>query len=336
MPSNEHNARQQALTQWVQIELNDPSLSLQLISGDASFRRYFRLTYQTRTLVAVDAPPPQEDCRQFLAVGEAYAATGVPVPQVLAEDQSSGFMLLEDLGDTLLLSQVKSQECSALYDQAITLLPAIAQVTETRFGALPAFDRAHLARENQLFREWLLERYLGFTLSQGDVQMLEDAFTVLSDNALAQPQWGVHRDFHARNLMVCHDGSLGVIDFQDAVVGPATYDLVSLLRDCYVEWDDDWVYAKLNSWASLMQRQGLLSQVSGATLQRWFDLMGIQRHVKASGIFCRLSLRDGKQGYLGDVPRTLGYIIRIAGQYPELATFAQWVQSRVLPAWSQG
>lgn len=327
--------RQQALTQWLRVGLNNSNLELELVSGDASFRRYFRVRRHSCDAMAVDAPPPHENCSIFLQVASAYRNAGVRVPGVILADDNLGYMVLEDFGDRLLLDELNEKSRDSLYDKAIAALPGIAQVTQTTAGNLPPFDAAHIARENALFTDWLLGTHLQLELSETEQKTLDSALKLITDNALEQPQVGVHRDYHARNLMLLADDSVGVIDFQDAVIGPVTYDLVSLLRDCYVEWDDVWVYGKLSEWAQLADEAGVLPATDFAQLKRWFDLMGIQRHVKASGIFCRLCHRDGKTGYLNDVPRTLGYIARIAATYPELASFGQWVQQKVLPAWQQ-
>ena len=323
------------LTLWLQSEFKNPQLTLELVSGDASFRRYFRVNNHTCDAIAVDAPAPHENCALFLRVAEAYQLAGVRVPRVLLADEQQGFMCLEDFGDRLLLAELNESNKDALYTLALQELVPITQVTQTQTGALPAFDAAHIQRENALFTDWLLGTHLGLELSPSQHAMLLDAFDLLINNALAQPQVGVHRDYHARNIMLLSDEQVGVIDFQDAVIGPLTYDLVSLLRDCYVVWPDDWVYRKLDEWAQRIEQAGVCQRPDRHELRRWFDLMGIQRHVKASGIFCRLYHRDGKSGYLADVPRTLSYIARIAGNYPELASFSQFVEQTVLPLWQR-
>lgn len=325
--------REQELTQWLQAGFENPHLALELVSGDASFRRYFRVLNHKKPAIAVDAPPPHENCTLFLHVAEAYRQQGVRVPEVFLADEEQGFMVLEDFGNRLLLAELTELTRDALYAPAIAELPAIAKVTQTQAGALPPFDRDHIGRENALFTDWLMGTHLKLDLSAQEQDCVEAALTTITDNAIAQPQVGVHRDYHARNLMLLDGDAAGVIDFQDAVLGPVTYDLVSLLRDCYVEWEDEWVYSKLSEWAELMVGAGVMEPVAAEQLKRWFDLMGIQRHVKASGIFCRLCHRDGKASYLEDVPRTLSYIVRVAANYPELAEFSDFVKNRVLTAW---
>lgn len=330
MNDMEPKAREKALLAWLQSGLSNPAIELELISGDASFRRYFRVMNHDCPIMAVDAPPPHENCSVFLQVSRAYQVAAVRVPETILTDETQGFMALEDFGDRLLLADLNDTSKERLYSAAIAQLPAIASVVSTEQGPLPLFNREHIARENALFTDWLLATHLELELSSHEQKLIQAAFETLTESAITQPQVGVHRDYHARNLMLLPHDDLGVIDFQDAVLGPVTYDLVSLLRDCYIEWPDEWVYQKLNEWAQLM---GLADKHE--QLIRWFDLTGIQRHVKASGIFCRLCHRDGKIGYLGDVPRTLGYIARIAAKYPELADFSKFVQHRVLPAWQQ-
>ncbi|MBW8192307.1 phosphotransferase [Neiella marina] len=328
--------REQALSAWLQNALNNPNLAIELVSGDASFRRYFRVLGESSSLIAVDAPAPHEDCGLFLRVADAFQQQSIRVPQVIAADAEQGFMCLEDFGNRLLLDELTPNNNGHWYPLAIRPLIDIAKVRATPAGALPAFDSAHIARENSLFTDWLLGTHLQLAMTEREQQSVAQAFSAITDNALAQPQVGVHRDYHARNIMLLglgDDAEVGVIDFQDAVLGPITYDLVSLLRDCYIEWPDDFVYQQLRLWAVQAQSAGLMPETEDATLVRWFDLMGIQRHIKASGIFCRLCHRDGKQGYLDDVPRTLGYIARIAAKYQQTAALADFVLQRVLPAW---
>lgn len=325
--------RTEQLEQWMRRVCQQPDASLQLISGDASFRRYFRYQQHGTSLIAVDAPSDKEDNPRFIAVLKAYQAAQIPVPHLHFCDLEQGFMALEDLGDQQLLSLLTPESVTDYYHAALALLPQIASVTETEQGLLPRFDRAHIATENSLFRDWLLGVHLELKLSETELSMLEQAFELLSDNALQQPQVGVHRDYHSRNLMVVDNQQLGVIDFQDAVLGPITYDVASLLRDCYVGWPDSLVDSCLQTWMQFAQAAGQLpANCSWQQVKRWFDLSGIQRHVKASGIFARLNHRDGKAGYLQDIPRTLRYIIDVAANYDELAAFAEFVELRVLTA----
>lgn len=325
--------RELQLQAWCEAVTGYRQQRLQSVSGDASFRRYFRTSDGHRSLIAVDAPPPQESLQPFIAIAEAYADAGVQVPKVIAADEKHGFMLLTDLGSTLLLSELTERSMLAWYSQALADLPALMRVTTTNHGKLPPYNEALLRRELHLFHEWLVSKYLQLSVSADEQAMWTRVCDTLVQNALEQPQVGVHRDFHARNIMVTGDNQLAYIDFQDAVHGPVTYDLVSLLRDCYVRWPDAQVEQLALQFLQQLQQQHLVA--AGVTPEqwlRWFDLMGMQRHTKASGIFARLYLRDGKAGYLQDIPRTLGYLYDVAGRYTEFEDYRHWLAQRVQPA----
>lgn len=325
--------RELQLQAWCEAATGYRQQRLQGVSGDASFRRYFRTSDGHRSLIAVDAPPPQESLQPFMAIAEAYAAAGVQVPRIIASDETHGFMLLSDLGSTLLLSELTDQTMAKWYQQALADLPAIMGVTSTHEGKLPPYDDALLRRELHLFHEWLVTKYLKLTFSAGEQAMWSQVCDTLVANALEQPQVGVHRDFHARNIMVLPTSQLAYIDFQDAVHGPITYDAVSLLRDCYVRWPDSEVDNLAQQFLRQLQELGHVdANVTTQQWQRWFDLMGMQRHTKAAGIFARLYLRDGKTGYLQDIPRTLGYLYDIAARYPEFETYRSWLATRIQPA----
>ncbi|MBY6187154.1 phosphotransferase [Marinobacter hydrocarbonoclasticus] len=329
-----HNeSRQQALARWLDTVWAGEASAPVLIFGDASFRRYFRYHRQGRTEIAMDAPPEQEDCRPFLALTQAYQEAGLPVPQVLAQDLSQGFLCLTDLGDQHLAGPLQGPDADLWYRRALAFLPTIATITHSPMGPLPRYDRALLERELAIFPEWLLHAHLGLTLNPEEQQLWQDACEVLISNALSQPQVGIHRDFHSRNLMVVDDG-LALIDYQGALLGPITYDLVSLLRDCYWRLDEAWVATYAHSHFERLQQAGLLeADVEFAQFRQWMDLMGMQRHLKAAGIFARLHQRDGKSGYLADVPRVLDYLINIGQRDERLAPLAQWLECRVKPAW---
>lgn len=324
--------RREDLAQWAAAMIRqhaeyDVKTDMTMVSGDASFRRYFRLHYLNHSWIAVDAPADKEDNPRFVAIARAWYNHNVAVPKVIAHDFERGFMLLEDFGDQLLWPALHAPateraQVIALYEQAITQLLHIQTLP---VQALPAYDAELLDREMALFRDWLCVQQLGMTLTDGEETLLADTFALLKASALAQPQVAVHRDFHSRNLMLRDDGSLGVIDFQDAVAGPATYDLVSLLRDCYVRWPADVVEELAASYWEQARPLGIyLGEWS--RFQRDFDLMGLQRHLKAAGIFARLNLRDGKSGYLNDIPNTCQYLLEVSARYPELAAFHQWLQ----------
>lgn len=332
-----NDQRELQLQAWCEAVTGYRQQRLQSVSGDASFRRYFRASDGHRSIIAVDAPPPQESLQPFMAIAQAYADAGVNVPAVIAADEQQGFMLLTDLGSTLLLSEVTELNMEAWYGLALDDLVAIMQVQETELGALPAYDDALLRRELSLFHDWLIEEHLGLTLSSSEREIWQHLCDTLTENALQQPQVGVHRDYHARNIMVQRvpspDKKLAYIDFQDAVIGPITYDTVSLLRDCYVRWPNASVQQLSDALFQRLQHDQLLTpDITLAQWQRWFDLMGMQRHTKAAGIFARLYHRDGKSGYLQDIPRTVDYLYDIAGQYPEFADYRRWLAERVQPA----
>lgn len=318
--------RQQQLLTWINSTTSFSAHALTPVSGDASFRRYFRFQHDGADIIAVDAPPETEDTAQFLAVAKAYADAGLTVPKVYAADMLQGFYCLQDFGNRLLADDLSADTVSARYAQAWSLLPAVQSVCATAQAPLPDYSAVMVARELEIFSEWLLEKHLALVLTADQQAMLKAAYQALADNFQAQPQVGVHRDFHSRNLMILDDNTLGIIDFQGAARGPVTYDLVSLLRDCYVEWP----VAQVTQWMGAYHQQHL-ADVSWPTFQQWCDLTGIQRHLKAAGIFARLHHRDGKSHYLKDIPRTLQYVITAGNVHPQTRELASFVEHQVLP-----
>lgn len=324
--------RELQLQAWCEAVTGYRQQHLQPVSGDASFRRYFRCSDGHRSYIAVDAPPPQESLQPFMAVAAAYAEQELPVPTVVAADEKHGFMLLTDLGNALLLGELTSSSMESFYRQALTDLMKVMRVTETSLGPLPTFDRALLERELALFHDWLVHTHLGLQMTRQQQTIWVDFCAVMVANALAQPQVGVHRDFHSRNIMVQPD-NLAYIDFQDAVVGPITYDAVSLLRDCYTAWPAADVHRLSQEFLHQLQiHQFVADSVTAEQWQRWFDLMGMQRHTKAAGIFARLYHRDGKSGYLRDIPRTVDYLVHVSAHYQEFADYRNWLITDVVPA----
>ena len=322
--------RLRQLEHWLERSCRLSDYRIAPASADASFRRYFRVTLADgSSMIAMDAPPEKEDCRPFIEVAERMRAAGMHVPQVFAQDLEEGFLLLEDLGATDYLSVLTPDSVDALYADATGALLRL-QTTAPVEG-LPPYDRELLLREMQLFPDWLLETHLGLPISADERGMLDQAFERLVDNALVQPVVCVHRDYHSRNLMLREVNNPGVIDFQDAVAGPVTYDLVSLLRDCYVRWPIERVDAWVGNYYRALHASDLLAGVGEAGFREWFDLMGVQRHLKAAGIFARLNHRDGKSGYLADIPRTLGYVVEVGGRRSEVKPLADFVERRVLP-----
>ena len=330
--------RLRTLTHWVRQFPGFDKAKPQPVSGDASFRRYFRVfgdpeqQGSAQPYIVMDAPPEHEDCRPFVAIARHWQAQGIAVPKVLGEDLKQGLLLLEDFGDTLMVSALTESTANTLYHSALDELVSIQRATAPPDHVLPPYDSALLNREMALFPDWLLTEKLGLTLSNSDWALLETTFAILRESALAQPTVTVHRDYHSRNLLVRPGTNRpGVIDFQDAVRGPVTYDLVSLLKDCYINWPA----ARVDQWEERFRRQTLDAGLHNAdrdTFHQWFELMGMQRHLKAAGIFARLDIRDGKPGYLNDIPRTVCYLVRASGRQPALRHFHEWLTDRVLPA----
>lgn len=323
--------RYQQLVQFVRTHFPDHVDRVQMISGDASFRRYFRAQTAAQALIIMDAPAPMEDVAKFKRLDEALLCSGVRVPQILASDLDRGFLAIEDLGDVL-LSHVLGSEPTVWYEQALALLPTLRNLTQ--FTELPMFDSAFVQRELGIFTEWFVGQHLSIVLTPAQQQLLGDTFALLERAVLGQPQVAMHRDFHSRNLMVMPDAQLAVIDFQDAVVGPICYDAVSLLRDCYVRWPDHAVAQWRTVFFQQLQSQGWYEANEQAHQQfvRDFDFTGLQRHLKVLGIFCRLHYRDQKSGYMADLPRVFDYVVDVASGYPELQPFVEWMQREVAPA----
>lgn len=309
-----------------------PGPALSVVAGDASSRRYFRASIDGVSYILVDAPPATEKNQSFLTVRELLAGAGVKVPELYAADLARGYLLLEDLGDRLLLAELTPASAGGLYRQAMEVLLRIAAIDASAVS-LPAYDESLLGEELGRFPTWFVEALLEQSLAADEHSLLQAAFARLIDSALEQPGVLVHRDFHSRNLMPQDDGNLGVIDFQDAALGPVTYDPVSLLRDCYVRWPPARVQDWALSYRQMLQARGLPGVEDADRFLRWFDLMGLQRHIKVLGTFARLSLRDGKPAYLDDLPLVIRYVREIAGKYapedPVLAEFHRWFDSRL-------
>ncbi|MEM9102415.1 MAG: phosphotransferase [Pseudomonadota bacterium] len=320
--------RIEQLQNWLREHLAHEIEAFEAVSGDASFRRYFRFNQQEETWIAVDAPPEKESLQEFVTIAQTLKKMNVHVPEVGQVDYSLGFAILSDLGDTLMANIINDGNFERYYQKALFTLLNIYQQQHT--WSLPDYNTQLLEREIDLFIDWFLIKHLGLTLSQPEQQILEATKTLLVTRALAQPQVFVHRDYHSRNLM-WHQERVGVIDFQDAVIGPYTYDLVSLLKDCYLRWQPDTVRAIALNFRS--QLGAILPQVPSESVFLWdFDWMGLQRHLKAIGIFARLQHRDNKPMYLDDIPRVLGYVIEIAETYGALSDFHAFLQKRVIPS----
>lgn len=305
-----------------------------LLPGDAGHRRYCRLHQGAQTAMLVVTPAGTEGHERFLALRRLLEEAGVRVPRLYGVDLAMGLMLLEDLGDELLLAHLNEVTVDDFYRRASVMQVAIARAMPSEGAALGYYDAEELLREMDLFREWFVPRLLAHELNDDDNAVLEALFAQLVDSALEQPVVLVHRDFHSRNLMLDGQGELVTIDFQDAIIGPITYDGVSLLRDCYIRWRPEQVRAWALRQKQLQQEAGLLQQVSDAQYLRWFDLMGLQRHIKVLGIFARLHLRDGKSGYLNDLPLVIAYVREALGRYediPAVDAFRQWFEQCLAP-----
>jgi hypothetical protein len=313
--------RRTALSAWVAATLGTGDFALAPASADASFRRYFRITparphHGRATLIAMDAPPPMEDCRPFVHVAGLLVAAGVHAPEVLAADLAHGFLLLTDLGTRTYLDALDAATAPPLYRDACASL--VRWQLATRPGELPPYDEALLARELGLFPEWYVGRHLGVALTADETAALNATFRLLLDHNLALPRVYVHRDYHSRNLMVCAGANPGVLDFQDAVEGPIAYDLVSLLRDAYVAWPEELQIDWAARYWDDARRAGLPVGADFGAFWRDFEWMGVQRQLKVLGIFARLCHRDGKAGYLDDMPRVMAYLRGACGRYRAL------------------
>lgn len=319
--------RQQQIKTWLAAHFPGRAFSLAPASADASFRRYFRVTLDDGTTrIVMDAPPANEDCRPWLHVQRLFHEAGVHVPEVLARDIERGFLLLSDLGATTYLQVLDAANAAPLYADAIAALVRIQRVS--RPGALPDYDETLLRRELELFPEWFLARHHRVALTESERQGLATVFDCILAVNLAEPKVFVHRDYHSRNLLITATRNPGILDFQDAVVGPVTYDLVSLLRDCYIAWPEHRVYAWVDAYRLRLADAGI-AVGDPAQFRRQFDLMGLQRHIKVLGIFCRLWYRDGKAGYLNDLPLVWRYTREVGRRYPETSELIALIE-RVL------
>lgn len=324
--------RLKQLVSWVEQVLGIANPDVRPASSDASFRRYFRVRHDEQSYIVMDAPPDKEDCGPFIQVSAAMAGFGLNVPVVLERDLESGFLLLTDLGEQQYLQILSDDNAATLYADAVSALVRLQVGGTSSSIALPLYDSKLLMFEMSLFPDWLLEKQLGIQLSSGVRSELNKIFGYLAAQALAQPRVWVHRDYHSRNLMLTTQNNPGILDFQDAVLGPLSYDLVSLLKDCYISWPRSRVEAWVADYYAQIREAGLAKSTSQEQLLRYFDLMGAQRHLKAAGIFARLNIRDNKPDYLKDIPRTVNYICEAADWLPELRPLSGLISDEVLPA----
>lgn len=319
-----------ALTQWTTKILSTTDFNIIPITGDASFRRYFRVQLFNQTFIAMDAPPEKENVLPFIAIASAFANLNIRVPHIHASDIQQGFMLLSDLGDDLYLNVLNPSNVDKLYNCALNTLERIQTCAiDIPNWPLPFFNAEHIHSELQLFPDWFLTKHLELTLTPEWQNLLVESFNVLIQSATKQPQVCIHRDYHSRNLLVLPDEDVGVLDFQDAMLGPITYDLVSLLRDCYIAWPiaqvEQWVFTFYEN----LKDNHSIKTASFEEFLRWFDLMGLQRHIKVLGIFARLSHRDNKHNHLSHTPRILDYVLTVCEKYPELKPLHQFFKTVV-------
>lgn len=317
---SDQDERLQLLKKWLAVHLQPKGLVVKRASEDASFRRYFRVWSGDATYIAMDAPPQNENCVPFINVARRLESHGLNVPHIFQQDTAQGFLLLGDLGSVSYLSKLDAKTVNALYGDALAAL--LKMQTQVPAEDLPPYDDKLLRFEMSLFVDWFLAQHLKLKLAPEHERVLADTFGLLAQSALEQPRVFVHRDYHSRNLMVTTENNPGILDFQDAMHGPVTYDLVSLLRDCYIAWPKVQVEQWLERHHEELMRAGLV-QADLSQFRRWFDWMGMQRHLKAIGIFARLNYRDRKPGYIKDIPRTINYVFEVCEQYPQLAPFRE-------------
>lgn len=320
--------REQLIYTWLTSVLENDQFKIAFLAGDASFRRYARIQLQNKTYMLMDAPPEKEDCVPFVTIDEFFAGHGVRVPQIVAKDLAQGFLLLEDFGDVLLSTLLNEETVDKYYEQSFKQLIHLQSVNGQE--QFPAYSYEKLLTEMKLLTDWMLPS-LQITPSVEQQQVIDDAFDLLARTALAQPQVIVHRDFHSRNLMkIADEPELGVIDFQDAVIGADTYDLISITRDAYVQWNTERVYQWFRVFYDLLPESAKQNR-SFEQFKRDADLMAIQRHIKILGIFVRLFERDGKSGYLKDLPRVMWYLLEESRGYAELDEFMLFINNIVMP-----
>lgn len=308
---------------WTRLALSDAQADLESASADASFRSYWRCQSQGRSWIVMDAPPDKEDIRPWLDIAARLNAAGLHAPEIHASDADLGFVLMADLGTRLYLPELNEASVESLYGDALDAL--LTMQTRTDAAGLPAYDEQRLVAEMELLPEWFLKRHLGFTPECEQWDTIESAFRALERSARAQLQVFVHRDYHSRNLLITPERNPGILDFQDAVVGAVTYDLASLLRDCYVAWPEQRVYGWVEAYRRRLVSAGV-PVADAEAFRRQFDLMGLQRHIKVLGIFCRLWYRDGKAGYLKDLPLVWRYTREVGQRYEETASLIALIE----------
>ncbi|WP_168397609.1 aminoglycoside phosphotransferase family protein [Acinetobacter indicus] len=321
--------REQLIQTWITSVLGSDQFETHFLAGDASFRRYARIKLNNKTFMLMDAPPEKEDCGPFVTIDEFFDAHGVRVPHIIAKDLQQGFLLLEDFGDVLLSTLLSEQTVDDYYAQSFKQLIQLQSIAGE--GHFPDYSYEKLISEMELLTDWMLPS-LQIQPTAEESTLIKRTFAILANAALAQPQVIVHRDFHSRNLMkIAGETELGVIDFQDAVIGADTYDLISITRDAYVQWNADRVYRWFKTFYDLLP-ESAKQERDFEQFKKDADLMAIQRHIKILGIFVRLFERDGKSGYLKDLPRVMWYLLEESQPYAELQPFMQFIREKVMPA----
>ncbi|WP_304637961.1 MULTISPECIES: aminoglycoside phosphotransferase family protein [Pseudoalteromonas] len=324
--------RYKSLQQFLNPHFKEDEYQLAAITGDASFRRYFRVNTSDQSYIVMDSDPDKLDNTPYIELNKVFSQHGFKLPKILQADEKQGFFLLSDLGNTHLADLLGDEDRTLHYKHLIKLSAQWAQIPPAQY--MKVFDGEFLQFELSIFRDWLVDNFIGEQLSADEQQMWQQACELLVNNALEQPIVTVHRDFHSRNIMRTGQ-QWAIIDYQDAVQGPVCYDLVSLLRDCYFKLPEQELDYLLHYAYDEFSEQQLLQDTSFEMFKRWFDLTGVQRHLKAAGIFCRLKLRDGKSGYLNNVLPTLTYISNVSKEYPELTALGQWIEQTIIPQTKQ-
>ena len=299
--------RYELLENWLDTVFDKEKYVLTKLAGDASFRCYYRVQTTTKSYILMDAPPNQECCESFVAIDGLLSSKGIHAPEIFHQNQKDGFLLLEDFGDDVLLKILSPKNADENYKKAIDIICLMQKIQHT--AQIPTFDYTFIQQELNLFKTWFLEKLLVYTLPDNEAKIIDNFFHHLAEQIMQQPYVFIHRDFHARNLMSLSTGELGVLDFQDPMLGPISYDLVSLLKDAYISWPRQKQELWLSYYHNQVLKQGILNNYALGQLYNDFDIIGLQRHIKIIGIFSRLAIRDGKTQYLNDIPRVLHYTL---------------------------
>ena len=323
--------RKNALEQWLRMNCGQEFVTLQPMPGDASFRRYFRIHTKKGSFVVMDAEPPREDCRSYIAIANSLRHIGLHVPDIFHAEEEQGFLLLTDFGDMTYLKALNNQNADQLYTIALHALVTLQTCQGVAEKPIPFFTSHFMWQEWQWCKEWFLGKWLDLSLGKEE-KHLDDCYALIVESAVSQPQVFMHRDFHSANLMVLPNTQVGILDFQDALIGPVTYDVVSLLRDCYIEWPDDLVREWVLEYWNQSCKAGIVQNVNQAVFLKWFDWMGIERHLKVLFTFARKHVRDGQSSYLKHIPQALNYLLHVSACYAELAPLHRYFAHVVQPA----